>query len=174
MFVDWVLAFAPVIGLAGDVTAQIVCAHLLRRTGLSILAGAAFGLVLTFIAAGLSMASDGSIVDLVATWIVALATYLALAFGYWTFVNMNITSLRIRMLREILRSGDGISQTELMANYSYEEFLRRRLERLNNAGQLSFRDERWRLESRNLLIIARILETFRAVLLPSGLRRRGG
>jgi hypothetical protein len=163
---------APVFGLGGDVVAQIVCAHLSRRVGLSIVTGAAFGLAVTAVAMALSLAGGGTIVHLLATWAVALLTYLALAFGYWAFVNLNITSLRIRMLREILHSAAGISQTELMAHYSSEEFLRRRLDRLKNAGQLSFRGERWRLESRNLLILARVLETFRALLLP-GYRREG-
>jgi membrane protein implicated in regulation of membrane protease activity len=171
---DWLLALSPVIGLAGNVIAQILCAHLLKKIGLSILAGAAVGLAVTIAALLLSAEAGGPLLHAAAVWIVALVTYLALAFGYWAFVNLNITSLRIRMLREILRSESGISQTELMAHYSSEEFLRRRLERLRNAGQLSFNDERWRLESRNLLLLTRTLEGIRTVLLPAWAQRRDG
>jgi hypothetical protein len=94
-----------------------------------------------------------------------------LAFGYWAFVNLNITSLRIRILREILHAGAGISRQQLTAEYSAEEFLRRRLERLRNGGQISFRDERWRLESRTLPALAQVLGVIRAVVLPARGRR---
>jgi hypothetical protein len=164
MSAEWAISLAPLFGLCCDVAAQIVCAHVLRKTGLSIIAGAAVGLIAT--AAVLAGSSASS-----AEWIGGLVTYLALAFGYWAFVNLNITSLRIRMLREILNSSDGISQADLVAEYSPEEFLRRRLARLKNAGQLSYDGDRWRLESGNLLVLARTLDAFRAVLLPA--RRNG-
>jgi len=100
-----------------------------------------------------------------------LATYLALAFGYWTFLNLNITSLRIRILREILRCPSGISRGDLLERYSSEEFLRHRLARLANARQMICRDGRWRLESPTLLLLARTMAALRVLALPAHARR---
>lgn len=164
---DWNITLAPIIGLAVVVVTQIVCAHASRRVGVSIVTGAASGLVGTVIVLAINSSGAGTPAARLSMWAVAVVTFLALAFGYWAFVNLNVTSLRIRMLREMLHSRDGISQTDLMAQYSSEEFLRRRLERLKNSGQLSVGDGCWRLQSRTYLILARILAAFRAVLVPA-------
>jgi len=95
---EWMLTLAPVAGLAANVFAQIACARILRRLGLSIVAGALCGLLVTALCTALDSTSAG--IALAADWAVAILTYFALAFGYWAFLNLNITSLRIRILRE--------------------------------------------------------------------------
>jgi len=155
-------------GLAANVFAQIACARILRRLGLSIVAGALCGLLVTALCTALDSTSAG--IALAADWAVAILTYFALAFGYWAFLNLNITSLRIRILREILQSSGGVSRDELTARYSADEFLRRRLERLETGRQMSCRDGRWRLESRTLLVLARTMEALRALVLPASAR----
>lgn len=162
------LTLAPVAGLAADVFAQIACARILRRPGLSIVVGALFGLIITVLFTALNLTTTG--IALVADWAVPILTYFALAFGYWAFLNLNITSLRIRMLREMLQSSGAISRSELTARYSADEFLRRRLERLEASRQMSCRDGRWRLESRTLLMLARTMEALRALVLPASAR----
>jgi hypothetical protein len=170
---DWLVTLAPVVGLAADAVVQIACAHATRRMGASIIAGVLLGLATTAICTGLALAAP-SLADAVATWLVSIATYLALAFGYWGFLNLNITSLRIRMLREILSGGDGISRAALIAGYTDEEMLRRRLDRLVGGRQLSYSDGRYRLESQTLLFLARFLMFLRVLLLPEHARPDSG
>ena len=164
MNAEWMLTLAPVAGLAANVFAQIACARILRRLGLSIVAGALCGLLVTALCTALDSTSAG--IALAADWAVAILTY----FAYWAFLNLNITSLRIRILREILQSSGGVSRDELTARYSADEFLRRRLERLETGRQMSCRDGRWRLESRTLLVLARTMEALRALVLPASAR----
>jgi hypothetical protein len=170
---DWLVTLAPLIGLAADVVVQIAGAHATRRMGPSIIAGVLCGLAATAICAGLYLAAP-SLADAVATWVVSVLTYLALAFGYWGFLNLNITSLRIRMLREILNAPDGISRAALDASYTNEELLERRLERLERSRQISCVDGRYRLESNTLLFLARLLMFLRILLLPERARPDSG
>jgi hypothetical protein len=152
------------------VICQVACAHLLRRVGVSIIAGILSGLAATAAGAAFGLApayTPGRSLPVLA---MTLATYLALAFGYWTFVNLNITSLRIRVLREILGSDDGISRSELLTRYSAEEFLRRRLERLKHIRQMSCTNGYWRLESPTLLVLAQTMAALRLLVLPSKAR----
>jgi len=146
---------------------QVACAHLLGRVGASIVAGFLFGLFATAASAFLSIAPAQPTGDLLSTWTIVLATYLALAFGYWAFLNLNITSLRIRLLRELLACPQGTSRSDLMARYSSEEFLRRRLMRLENGRQMTCVDGQWRLESRTLLLLAQTFALLRFIALPA-------
>lgn len=163
---QWLLTVAPIAGLAADVAVQLAVAHAARLVGVSIVTGAFGGLAVT--AACTALGSGGlAPADVLAAWIVALATYVAFAFGYWAFLNVNISGLRVRTLREVLHSPAGISRTELMERYSSKEFLSGRLDRLERGNQLSHRDGRWRLEKKTLLVVARLMEAARALALPA-------
>jgi hypothetical protein len=170
---DWLVALAPAGGLAVDAATQIVCAHATRRMGPSIVAGALLGLAATALCIGLNLDAP-SLADAVATWIMSVVTYLALAFGYWGFLNLNITSLRIRILREILSGRDGLPRAALVAGYTDQEFLHRRLERLAAGRQVSYANGRYRLESHTLLFLARFLTLLRIILLPEHARPDSG
>jgi len=111
---DWLVTFAPVIGLLADVITQIGCAKAFRRITLSIVAGVLCGLAATATCTVLGPTSPHRF----ASAATAILTYLPLACGYWTFLNLNITSLRVRMLREILDHGGAISRSELLASYT--------------------------------------------------------
>ncbi len=168
---QWTITIAPLAGLAFDVLTQIMIAHLSRgKVGASIVIGILSGLALTLavIALGRSEAR-GAADGFVDTWLLGVATYLALAFGFWAFLNLNITSLRIRILRELLRAGATIALRDMPVLYTPTERLRRRLERLEKGGQIMREDGRWRLRSRQVLAIARCVEAFRGLILP----RRG-
>lgn len=157
---EWFLTAAPLMGLAVDCAAQIACAHLAKRSGLSIALGALCGLVGTCAFIQFATAS-------VATWAILIMTYWALAFGYWVFLNLNLTSIRIRLIRELLKRPNGTSRAEILLRYSAEEFLERRLSRLRDSSkQFSYVDGRWRLRKHTLLYAARVIGALRALIIP--------
>ncbi len=166
------LAAAPVLGLAVNAIVQIACAHATHRIGLAIAAGALGGLVATALIAAGSASSDPGLIAKLGDWTLAVLTYAALAFGYWAFLNLNRTSLRIRILRELLGHPAGISPAEFAQEYSADELLQRRLQRLEGGGHLSCRDGRWRLQSNKLLATARVIDAVRALILPAWVRQR--
>jgi hypothetical protein len=165
---NWSIALAPLLGLAANVLAHLAAANAARgKVGVSMMAGTACGLAITLAAtyAG-SAAAPGLRVDLFDTWLLGIASYLALSFGFWAFLNLNLTSMRIRMLRETFRAGGSIPLAILLERYAPAERLRRRLERLAKGGQLVKLDGRWRLRSRHLLVVAQCLRLMRVIVLP--------
>lgn len=161
---DWFITFAPVLGLAVNVLVQASWTRLFHdQVGRSIIAGLSCG-----IAADVLGIACGPAVLLrsASTWAVTILTYLALAFGFWAFLNLNITSLRIRLLRELSHGHDHVSRAELLRRYSPEEVLHRRLERLRLGGQLRLEAGRWRISSRTLLRLARSMALLRSVIHP--------
>jgi hypothetical protein len=91
---------------------------------------------------------------------------LAFAFGFWAFLNLNITSMRIRIMRQLLRAGGRIALPDMAVSYAPAERLRRRLERLEKGGQIMCEDGRWRLRSWQVLAVAHCVEAWRGFVLP--------
>jgi len=86
------LTLAPVAGLAANVFAQIACARILRRLGLSIVAGALCGLLVTALCTALDSTSRESRSPRIGrcdSHVFALASAIGPS-------ESNITSLRIR------------------------------------------------------------------------------
>ena len=169
---QWMIASAPLAGLALTVLIQIMVVHVSRgKVGASIIIGILGGLAVTLAAIALGRAetlrAPGGFVD---TWLLGVATYLALAFGFWAFLNLNITSMRIRILRELLRAGGRMALSDMAVFYTPAERLRRRLERLEKGGQIILEDGRWLPGSWQVLAIARCVEALRSLLF-SGRRR---
>jgi hypothetical protein len=171
---QWTITIAPVAGLAFTVLTQILVAHLSRgKVGASIMIGILAGLAVTLAVIALGRAettrATGGFAD---TWLLGAATYLALAFGFWAFLNLNITSMRIRILRELLRAGEQMTLSDMAVLYTPAERLRRRLGRLEKGGQIMREDGRWLLGSWQVLAVARCVEAMRSLLFPGRRRDR--
>jgi hypothetical protein len=163
------LALAPLAGLAVDCAAHIVVAWLtrggpLRKLVLGFAAGSAVPLGASLYAI---LATDLPIADGIALSLLCLATYVTLGYGYTAFVNLNLTSLRIRLLQEVWLASDGLPVSSVWRRYGTEEILRRRIERLTANGQLVQRDGRFYLGKRTFLLIARAIDTARFIVLGS-------
>ena len=165
---QWTITIAPLAGLISAVLTQIAVVHVSRgKVGASIIIGIIGGLAVAIAAVALGRAEapgvPGGFID---TWLLGGATYLALAFGFWAFLNLNITSMRIRLLRQLLRAGGRMPLSDMAVFYTPAERLRRRLERLEKGGQIMCEDGRWRLRSWQALAIARCVEAWRGFILP--------
>ena len=66
-----------------------------------------------------------------------LVAYLAFSFGYFNFINLNIASLRIRMLQELAEAGGEMPVEALTGLYNTEEVIALRIDRLASGGHLS-------------------------------------
>jgi hypothetical protein len=92
--------------------------------------------------------------------------YLALAFGYFNFINLNIASLRIRMLQEILEANGRISRAQLLCYYNADEVARLRIARLVRGGHLRERDGRlYSGKATRFLWVAWIFEALHWIIL---------
>lgn len=152
---------APVLGLAAYCIAQIVVARISpgRSPYHSLKLGFSAGLLVAMAASGWGVASMAiSPQDRVGCIALNLFTYLALAFGYFNFVNLTVASLRIRLLEEIRESGGELPAAALKATYNSREVVAIRLQRLIQGGHLVEKNGRLHSGRLPFLIVARIFD----------------
>jgi hypothetical protein len=90
--------------------------------------------------------------------------YLALAFGYFNFVNLNITSLRIRVLHEMREAGGALSRSDLLAHYDSDQMINLRLQRLIEGGHLREAEGRLFIGRHRFLLTARCFQLWRWII----------
>ena len=88
-------------------------------------------------------------------------SYLALAFGYFNFVNLTVASLRIRLLEEIREAGGLLPTNTLKTAYNSREVVANRLQRLLQGGHLIEKNGRLHSGRLPFLIVARIFDSLR-------------
>jgi hypothetical protein len=93
--------------------------------------------------------------------------YFALAYGYFGFVNLNLTSLRIRILAEILECGGELPTSELFARYGMDHVATIRMRRLIAGRHLLERNGRIYNDRRLLLFVARVIRVLQIAILGS-------
>ena len=164
MTAAWLLTGAPVLGMLVNVLLQASLSHLWRRRrpAPAIACGAVLGLaVVAWIAASVPAFPAAESVS----W--SAVSYLGLAFGYWAFLSLNLTSLRIRLLKEISGAPAGtLSTATLASRYDDREMVERRLARLTAGGHVVQTGENYVLKSRWLVRLARFLRWLRRAIVP--------
>jgi hypothetical protein len=166
------LAITPVLGLAMYCISHVLISRTVRKRGhyYPLLVGCCCGLAATFaISAAALLLMKAGVVDFLALLSMNLVAYLAFSFGYFNFVNLNIASLRIRMVQELAESGGAMPIETLAAVYNTEEVIALRIDRLANGGHLIERQGRFYCGKRQFLIVGRIFDFLRLVILGSKL-----
>lgn len=162
------LVLAPVAGLAADFVCHVLASWLSRerRPFPCLLAGSAGGLL---VMAALSVWGLAGMGAAWADWLALLAfngvTYLALAYGYFNFVQLNITSLRIRILQELLDAEHGLTVDELVGRYGARELVEKRITRLTARNLIVLKDGRFYCRASPLLLVARVINLMKFVVL---------
>jgi hypothetical protein len=172
-----VIAGYPLVVLAGPAGLAInLAAHVSmalmtngRWAPFAILSAAAAGLTGTIVlsAVGLSQMRPEP-ADGIALAALNLAIYLALAFGYFNFVNLNMTALRPRILLELLEVQAGLTRADLLRRYNAEELVNRRIARLTLRGHLVERHGRLHYRGVGLLLLARGMTALKWIVLGHG------
>jgi uncharacterized membrane protein YjjP (DUF1212 family) len=166
---DALLALAPVAGLAAYCVAHLATCRIAGRRGpyRPLVAGFFAGLAATAAASLAALRHMApSVADLAALAAMDLAAYLALAFGYFNFINMNVASLRIRMLQEMLAAGGRMSKEQLLSRCEARDLAAVRIARLVRGRHLV--EEHGRLHSGGavrFLWVARIFDALRWIIL---------
>ena len=138
------VVWAPVLGVAGYVLCHILLSRFASRRSqrFAIMAGFAIALFFEIALSIVALRStNAALSDCWAFLILNLLTYAALSFGYFGFVNLNLASLRVRILKEFVRRGrDTLGSEELLADYNAEAIAILRLTRLIKWKQIVERD----------------------------------
>lgn len=159
-----IVVAAPIIGLAVYCIAQIAVARM--ATGgspyHSLAVGFLVGLLSVVVVAAWTVSLMAvSVQDRVGYVVLDLLTYLALAFGYFNFVNLTVASLRIRLLEELAQCGGIMQREQLIERHSSENVVAIRLGRLIRGGHLIERNGRLFSGRMAFLFIARIFDALR-------------
>ena len=155
---DWFWATLPLVSLVVNIALQQGAFRLTGRRDAwgSIVVGFLGGLVLLV---AMSFTSRSAASDLLAILGLNLLSYVACSHGYFNFVNLHLTSLRIRMLREFRRFDGPVTRRQLLAVYDGRQAVALRVRRLIEKGQMVERDGRYYVDGPNvLLVIAGILD----------------
>ena len=162
------LAVAPVLGLAVYCASHLLASRMAGKRGpyYSLLVGCGCGLAATlvFSAAGAGLLR-ASVADFLALLAMNVAAYLAFSFGYFNFINLNIASLRIRMLRELAERGGEMPVEDLAGLYNTQQITVVRIGRLTDGGHLIEREGRYYSGKRKFLIVGRIFDGLRLLIL---------
>ena len=94
-----------------------------------------------------------------------IAIYAFLGFLFFTAVNVGESSIRVRILRELMRCAAPISEAELLSRYNDRSILTSRLDRLVETGQINIRGGRYFVRPGNLLRIAKLMRLIKVLLL---------
>ena len=167
MDTQFILAIAPVIGLLVQIFIHLVLSRIYPGSSpwQPLFIGFSVGSILTGIFVVFSV-EELTLVDSVSIMLIDMGAMLSLGFCYFTFVNLNYTSLRIRLLREFISHEGELALPDILKKYSMQIILESRLTRLVNAGELLFDGESYCSgEASRFSMIGAILEWFKRVLL---------
>ena len=166
------LTFAPVLGLAAYCLSHVLLGRLKLKRGYyyPLFLGCGVGAMVTLIAtiAALLITKAGTL-DFAALAGMNLLEYLAFSFGYFNFINLNIASLRIRMLQELAERGGAMPAAELAACYNTGEVVALRIDRLVRGGHLVVKQGRFYSGKKKFLLVGRIFDFLRWFILGSKL-----
>ena len=143
---DTIRVFDSIIGVGIYLIAQILgVRHVNRLTYYkSVIFGFLCGFIsiLIFELLFIFNASEISI-DLLAVSMVNLITYSLFGLCYFAFINGSASALRIRLLREIYDSNNGLTIDEILMRYNSKEIVDRRIQKLERKKQITCKNERY-------------------------------
>jgi len=171
VFDDYSLVMlAPLFAAAANSCVHLfACRWFTRRGGyFRLLAGFIAGLPVVLVVSRVALLSwDATSMDRAVLLAFNVLTYIGLAFGYFAFVNLNVCSLRIRMLQELLEAGGILPRRELLACYNTDEVSSLRIDRLLHGRYLIEVQGRVYSGNRCFLLIARVFDILRWIVLGS-------
>ncbi|MDM8542429.1 hypothetical protein QUF90_15240 [Desulfococcaceae bacterium HSG9] len=173
MNLNWLLAMTPIVGLTVNTITHALFSRILNKSSVSI------SIILAFICHIVCTVSISVLVlnsmslmkgDFWALLGFNLIISLALAYGYFNFINLNIASIRIRLLKEILISDKGLMLDDILTIYNPDKIVNTRIERLISGGQLVSKNGRCVVGAPFILLLANIMEVLKHIIMGQGSR----
>ena len=168
MFYSYLQVLIPVLGLMINVIVQVICSRFIQRLGLlkTVFLGFFVGMLsVLIIEFCIFFATSVHFTDFFMMFAANFITYASLGYCYFHFINLGETARRIRILREIYDSKDGLSMEEILQRYNSKEIVDKRLSRLINNGQVLYKNERYYISSPIMLMITTVIVAMKLLLL---------
>ncbi len=159
---------APILGLFVNTLVQILAYRLIESVGLlkSVVLGFVIGFA-TVMACGLAwyQAAAPDIMTLMGQSTLNLLTYVALGYGYFHFINLGETARRIRILRELQESKNGLTLEGILERYNAFSIINVRLQRMISKKQIVLQEGRYYIGKPVMLYMAKTLIFLKWILL---------
>lgn len=91
--------------------------------------------------------------------------FCSLAYGYFTIFNLNASSLRIRILKEIASSSTGLEISNLLQEYNSHVIIANRIQRLTQGKQVKVIKDRLYVDKPGFLMLAIVMDTLKLILM---------
>jgi hypothetical protein len=166
------LAIAPVSGLGVYCFSHVLLSRTVGNRGhyFPLFLGCLVGLATVFAnSVAVLVLMQSGVLDGIALVAMNVVCYLAFSFGYFNFINLNIASLRIRMLQELAESGGEMPVEKLTSLYNTNAMIAVRINRLVSGGHLIEREGCYYSGKQKFLLVGRIFDFLRLVILGSKL-----
>ena len=167
------LVLAPILGMTSNIFVHILVSRFNQgRSQIKCLIfGFVFGLVCIVVLSLAANYRQVNSLDFVAYLLSGCIAYSALAYVYFHFININIASLRIRILQEVIDCPDGLTQEGILSRYNVKQMLDNRIDRLVDSKQLMLQQNIYYLGSnRTFLILFWFFEALKFIFLGRGNR----
>ena len=166
LLISYMHVLSPLCGLLTNIITQLSGCRYARKWGLlqSVFSGFFCGFVIVLIIEAVYyLATKPSSVELTGQTAVSIMTYIALGYCYFHFINLGETARRIRIVRELRESDNGLSMDELLERYNASEIINVRLERMMRNKQIVLRDGRYYIGRPIMLYIAKVIVMMKLV-----------
>ena len=151
-----------------NVISQIIMTRYVKKFGLlkSVILGFLVGLAIVFtIEIVHNLTSNSTISEVIGVLALNTITYGALGYCYFHFVNLGETARRVRIVRELLESENGLSMSGILQHYNASEIISVRLQRLLKNKQITLRNDRYFITKSMLLYITKIIIMMKIAIL---------
>jgi len=170
---DYFHIITPIMGLIINSSIQLLVVRYIKRLSyfksvvIGFGAGIFFVLILEiiFISFGVKLINNSTALS-----IINIVTYSLLGLCYFSFINLSVTAIRVRLLSELYEFQEGLEIEEIMERYNSNEILIIRIDRLINNGQITYKNDRYYAKKSITLVMAIILELLRFIILGQKLR----
>lgn len=163
------LPLAPVLGFAVDILAHAVLARIFPGGAHVRIQFVSFGLGMAVVAAvliPLLWQYPFASMDRIGYLLLHTMIYTCLGFGLFNVINANVSSLRVRMLKEYMSADPApLSDAAMFARYPAGEILAARLARLLAGEQICVKDGRYYPREGGVALIGQFFAVLRRLLL---------
>ncbi|MFA5337171.1 MAG: hypothetical protein WC330_02415 [Candidatus Omnitrophota bacterium] len=153
-------AFSSIIALSVNVLAQVYYCrfisnkHLLKSLFFGFFCGVlGFSIVEIYY----MLQSQLPILQNISSVVINMASYSALGYCYFHFVNLGETARRIRMISELKTANSGLSAQQILERYNAREIIEKRLGRLLKSNQVIYRNGRYYIGKPFMLVASKII-----------------
>ena len=103
--------------------------------------------------------------DICPITIVNLLIYGSLGYCHFHFINLCLTARRIRLVRDIYKSANGLTISEILERYNAKNMVQIRLKRLLDSGQIVFLDGKYYIGKPFILFAANCMVALKQLFL---------